>query len=278
MKDSRYAPCKILLEESIPSLIWFEDAVARYGVPTVVFDLCLIVPDIQHAADILHQRGWRLKPPGPYSFLTPPCPVQYRRLICPVRENERNQGDAFDSPETGTSLLSERTSTVLLSATEWKIPTERLHEASNNHHLPSLPVLANGLITNLLDAPDGSNVAEHLLMMLGYLYDYSSEVKTEGFENCLNLENRQFHLDCISGQLSLWTLPFARHQRQVREDIRQGHHEFRECSVARTPENRSLFKDDWNELAERLGRSHQTYEEVKAAILQEEYDDDDDEV
>ncbi|KAI1131807.1 hypothetical protein F5Y10DRAFT_232596 [Nemania abortiva] len=265
MEDPRYAPCKILLGESIPILIWLEDAVARYGVPTVVFDLHLIVPDIQHAADVLHQWGWRPELPGPFSFLFPPCPIQYSRLICPAPEDERNQGDAFDSLEAETSEpLLERTATVLLSATEWKISTERLHEVSNNHYFPPLPVLANGLVTNLLDAPDGSGLASHLSTMLAYLYDYSSEVKTEGFEHCLDLENRQFHLDCISGQLMLWTLPFARHERQVRENIRQGCHELQECSVARTQENRLLFIDAFHELADRLGRRDHAHDVAKA--------------
>ncbi|KAI1189491.1 hypothetical protein F5B17DRAFT_193055 [Nemania serpens] len=270
MEDPRYAPCKILLGESIPALIWFEDTIARYGVPTVVFDLHLIVPDIQHAADVLQQWGWRPKLPGPYSFLASPAPFQYRRLICPAPEDERNQGDALDSLEAETSEpLLERTSTVLLSATEWKISTERLHEASNNRYLPPLPVLANDLVTNLLDAPDGSALASHLSIMLAYLYRYSSEVKTEGFEHCLDLENRQFHLDCISGQLMLWTLPFARYERQVRENIRQGCHEFRKCSVARTKENRLLFIDACNELADRLRRRDYAHD-VAEPIMEED--------
>ncbi|KAI1177022.1 hypothetical protein F4777DRAFT_232886 [Nemania sp. FL0916] len=282
MENPRYAPCKILLRESIPTLIWFEDAVRRYGVPTMTFDLYLIVPDIQHAADVLHRSGWRPKPPSRYSFLVPPCPIQYSRLVRPAPEDERNrnQGDACDSSslEAETSVpLFEHNGTVLLSATEWKISTEELHEASNNYHFPPLSTLVNRLVTNWLDAPVGSQLALRLGLMLGYLYEYTSEVKTEEFKQCLELEHRQFHLDCLSGQLFMWTLPFARHERQIRENIRQGRHEFRECSVTRTKENKLLFTDTFDELAKRRCPYDYPSDVAKASMeLDDDSEEDDD--
>ena len=47
-----------LQEEGIPSVVWFEDAIGHYGVPTVVFDLYLLVSDIDAAAEVLLRRGW----------------------------------------------------------------------------------------------------------------------------------------------------------------------------------------------------------------------------
>jgi hypothetical protein len=43
---SRHWPCHILREQGIPCVVWFEDAIAFHGVPTVVFDLYIIVPEI----------------------------------------------------------------------------------------------------------------------------------------------------------------------------------------------------------------------------------------
>lgn len=68
----RHLPCAILREKGIPCLVWFEDAIAPYGVPTVVFDLHLLVPDIHEAARALFENGWadagQLK--STYHFLT----------------------------------------------------------------------------------------------------------------------------------------------------------------------------------------------------------------
>lgn len=42
-------PGRILLQHSIPTSLWFEKAIGRYGVPTVVFDLHILMPDIEQA-------------------------------------------------------------------------------------------------------------------------------------------------------------------------------------------------------------------------------------
>lgn len=39
-------------------MVWFEDAVAHYGVPIVVFDLYVLVPHIDVTTQILIQHGW----------------------------------------------------------------------------------------------------------------------------------------------------------------------------------------------------------------------------
>lgn len=45
-------------DHGVPCVVWFEDAIAHYGVPTVVFDLYILVPDISTAADVLAGAGW----------------------------------------------------------------------------------------------------------------------------------------------------------------------------------------------------------------------------
>ncbi|KAI1082145.1 hypothetical protein F5B20DRAFT_23838 [Whalleya microplaca] len=81
MELPRLAPCRILLQHSIPTSLWFEDAIGRYGVPTVVFDLHLLVPDIEQASAILRQQGWSPQPPSVYFFLHSTSSIPFQRLM-----------------------------------------------------------------------------------------------------------------------------------------------------------------------------------------------------
>ena len=55
---TRYSPCFQLHQKDIACVIWFEDAVKHYGVPTGLFNLYLLVLDIDQAAEFLVQCGW----------------------------------------------------------------------------------------------------------------------------------------------------------------------------------------------------------------------------
>lgn len=71
-RPRRHEPC---IGETFPVLYRsnFEDAIALYGVPTMVFDLHLLVPDLNEATRALMERGWTdARPPNStYSFLGP---------------------------------------------------------------------------------------------------------------------------------------------------------------------------------------------------------------
>lgn len=54
----RYKPCDILNENGVSNAVWFEDALAYYGSDTVVFDLYLLVADIQTATKLPVQAGY----------------------------------------------------------------------------------------------------------------------------------------------------------------------------------------------------------------------------
>ncbi|KAI0186716.1 hypothetical protein F4808DRAFT_446750 [Astrocystis sublimbata] len=233
MEDPRLAPCRTLLQQSIPSAVWFEDAVGRYGVPTVVFDLHLLVPDIHQAAEVLRRDNWLLEAPNHFSFLRPPCPVEFCRLV-----------PAEDDESSSSKPLYGSMGTVLLSATDWAVSTETLVEASKTNFVPPLCTIADSMIGTALDVPidlDGGPLQSRLKVMLGYLYRYSEEIKDKAFADQLAPEHRQFHLDCISGKMILWTIPFIKHERQVRDELRRGGYELRECSAVRTEENKVLF-------------------------------------
>lgn len=60
--DRRYEACRTLNASEVPCAIWFEDAIAYYGVTTVLFDLYMLVHDIDAAARVLNKAGWVLAP------------------------------------------------------------------------------------------------------------------------------------------------------------------------------------------------------------------------
>jgi hypothetical protein len=60
--EIRYSSCLVLENIGIPYVIWFEDALAHYGVPTIVFDLYVLVLDIDTAAELLLKLDGSLIP------------------------------------------------------------------------------------------------------------------------------------------------------------------------------------------------------------------------
>lgn len=55
---SRYDPCRLVQKQDITCIDWFEDATAQCGVPTVIFDIFLLVPDINATAAASNQSVW----------------------------------------------------------------------------------------------------------------------------------------------------------------------------------------------------------------------------
>lgn len=61
-------PSHILHDKGKPCAIWFDDALADYGVLTVLADLYLLVPHIQMAAEKLMKDGW-MSTPRPFNVV-----------------------------------------------------------------------------------------------------------------------------------------------------------------------------------------------------------------
>jgi hypothetical protein len=95
----RYKPCVIFNDNELPYVIWFEDALHYYGVLTVVFDLYILVTDIDIAADCLIKAGWTVDTQSPRRIGSVEVKTQQQRLISPDGQ----------------------TTTVLL-ASDWKFP------------------------------------------------------------------------------------------------------------------------------------------------------------
>lgn len=243
---SRHYPCYLLQESKIPCVVWFEDALARYGVPTVVFDLYILVQDIDAAAQVLLRSGWMLSPNTKTKMINGVLNTRHRRFV-PPRVNDEPDAPApklqtaprEQSPPLLPSQKPPRqtTTTILLPAADWNytFPDNLPNITSATTFYPSLPDLLDALIDNYLDAdPDKDRLWTHLGCQVGYLYLYVPAVKERSFASQLKYEHRQFHLDKLSGMST--GAPFTRHQRTIREKLRQGTWELKTCSTERSDE------------------------------------------
>ncbi|KAH6624536.1 hypothetical protein B0J18DRAFT_428568 [Chaetomium sp. MPI-SDFR-AT-0129] len=212
----RYEPCLALRARDIPCLVWFEDALASYGVPTVVFDLYLLVPDIDEAANALAEKGWT--DAGPQTATSHPlkAPIPQRRLNPP----NFTPPDWKPRPGPPSTEPPGPTTTVLLPATDWNVPVEKLRLSSLEDFIPPLALLLDALIDSLLDAPLGTLLWLRLNTYVSYLYGNCASLKTQDFATNLQLDHRQFHYDALSKWIS--GIPFLREQRQIRDEIREG--------------------------------------------------------
>ncbi|KAI1124989.1 hypothetical protein F5Y10DRAFT_248059 [Nemania abortiva] len=244
MGNPRYAPCRILLERSIPSMVWMEDAVARYGVPIVVFDLHLIVPGIDKASAILRESGWSYYTPSCYPFLSDTTSKRWKCLLSPPVEDTSPVNDSSPTAlPLPTKIPAERVATVLFSAAEWGIAEDTLNNAIGNKFFPLLPMLIDTLIDGLLDAPIEGGLYTHICIVMGYLYRYVPQLQDKAFADQLDPVHRQFHFDCVSKQFMGWAIPSVKHERIVRDMIRTGKYELTDCSAFWKDDNQILFDD-----------------------------------
>lgn len=207
---TRLHPCLLLQKAGIPCVIWFEDALAFYGVPTGVFSLYLLVSDHEQAGQILAQHGWTDASEPPESlthFLLWHPEIPRRRLNPPPLK-------------AASPSLFPLVSTVLLPAADWNFPaSELVWAAADNRFYPSLSTLIDCLISKLLDAPHRSRLQDTMAMYLMYLYDHVESLKHRSFIEKISYENRRLHSDAVAG-LPVGTLPMIEHERQVRDQLR----------------------------------------------------------
>lgn len=218
---TRNEPCEILRRGGVACLLWLEDAIANYNVPTCVFDRYLLVSDLDDAARRLHRAGWIDvgMDARPRSFLTrPPQTIQYLYLDPPtVKEKEPS--------ETMTGLMMPPlpegplppTRTILLSASDFSVSIERLLPGLllHDHFIPPLAFLVDGLISGVLDAPPESPLDRRLYIQLVYLYAHCRDMDSPELIGQLRPENRQFHIDALTGP-SVGKSPLIAWGRQVK--------------------------------------------------------------
>jgi hypothetical protein len=220
-RDIRLRAARHLRDANISCVVWFEDAVAHYQVPTGLFDLYLLVPDINTACQVLQQHGFSMIPQAKgrigNAFV---CSPQLR-LACP------------DRPAKTHGWLP--SAVVLLPAALWAYDLDRhdklLHLRDQVDALyPVLPHLVDAFIDGMLDFEENA-LREPLGLHLSYLYQYTPELRGRKFANQLREDNRQFHNDIISGMM-LGTLAVIVHEREVRNQLRTGLRSVSDCSTS----------------------------------------------
>jgi hypothetical protein len=223
--DPRRQPCRTLRDHGIPSVAWFEDAVAAHGAPTVVFDVYLLVPDLAQATAVLGQNGWPEIPQkqGKIGNVDLDLARFPQRRLRP--EAPHSDGDDW--------------TVVLLPSRDWCYDLTADHCCPSDDFIPPLPALVDALIESLLDCPSMS-LRAWINLHLAYLYGNAIVLKNKAFAEQLRYEHRQYHLDICAGMF-YGTHPFYVHQREVRQALREGRHDLANCSAPRS--NEDLFND-----------------------------------
>ncbi|CZR55636.1 uncharacterized protein PAC_05524 [Phialocephala subalpina] len=233
---TRFQPCYLLRDSNIPCVIWGEDAVGYYGVPTVVFSFYILVPDIDQAAEVLIQRGWHLEDSAQTKFGNIPLRSAHHHLTPPidVTQNEPAWSPGMGPPPPPSKKPPGPTTTILLPASEWNFTFPSIIES----FFPPLPELLDALIDKLLDGPLTDGIWNQLTVLIAYLYGYVPALKEKSFAEHLKYEHRQYHYDALSG-MTTGTVPFILHEREIRDALREGRFQLCDCSADQ--EDESLF-------------------------------------
>ncbi|KAK2873475.1 hypothetical protein FQN49_002331 [Arthroderma sp. PD_2] len=223
----RYLACCLLKESGIPCYLWAEDALAYYGVPTVVFDIQIVVNDIKKAADALIEKGWH------------PPPADFKPRYIDIAES------TYYLVEPHVKSVDNFHSVVALTAaSDWRVKLPDLKTQKGWHSqrtarwpfIPPLNQLLDSFIGRWLDTPDAHNFfRSHIRCFIGYLYGNVPILKRREFADYLKVEHRQYHFDIIAG-VSYTRDPFRIHSRKIRDSILRGEYELCECSVSRDDE------------------------------------------
>ncbi|KAL2015870.1 hypothetical protein VTK56DRAFT_4667 [Thermocarpiscus australiensis] len=180
----RYTACELLYKAGIPAAVWLEDALSYHGVPTLVFDLFLLVPDVDAAAQVLVSSGYTRGQPS----LALRAIRQFDNLYNPPQTTTREDRGSIPGPDV-----------VLLPAGEWfyQLPATT---AEMTDWFPTLPQLLTSLIGKWLSLEEEeSDLRLRIAIFIGYIYSYVDAVKAPGFEQQLPREYRVFHSDQVQG-------------------------------------------------------------------------------
>jgi hypothetical protein len=174
--DKRYNACQILEAAGLDFAIWLEDLLVHYDSDTVVFDLNILVHDVNSASTALHQTGYHdTEPDDSFNFMP----------------------DAF----RGCRLSSDKdpTTITLLSAEAWQFQ-------SKFRAWPPLYDFLDTIMDIWLSIPVSEygiqlGFALHLFCWLSYCYklkDFNGmAVNTTEYAEFLRSEHRELHYDII---------------------------------------------------------------------------------
>lgn len=231
--DDRLLPCRALCDKGVPCAVWFEDAIAHYGVPTVLFDLFVLVTDIELAAHELIELGWvpTLRPPKVGNAT---IQREMRSLVSAHTTGAKTLNEEIEDPNPPGS-----NGVVLLPAADWNyvLPDKIDISQGAMAFFPPLSGLLDALIDSMLDAPCNSTMLHiHLVCQISYLYEYVAALGKRNFAEKLKPEHRQYHIDVLAG-MNTSSISFKEHERKIRDAIKDGAYELRDCSVSKDNED-----------------------------------------
>ncbi|KAL4792444.1 hypothetical protein BDV19DRAFT_380818 [Aspergillus venezuelensis] len=235
-----------LLEENrILYVIWFEDALHYYGVPTVVFGLYLLVFDLNIAAECLSTGGWVVDAQSVPRIGN--AEVVNPRVLQLQSPNSKTRLVLLQASNWKSSLTAD--SVLERPSLERVLRGDGVKPGPSDQQLsfPQLPDLLDSLIDSWLAEPSIENpgLSLHLAVQFSYLYEHVPALSERSFAERLRYEHRQFHYDVVAG-MDAGTIPFREHQRTIRDALLRGEYELRDCSA---PDNKDLF-DPWHRLRE----------------------------
>lgn len=220
---ARIEPCEVLRRDGLASVLWLEDAIANYNVPTVVFQLHLLVSNPNDAAKSLRLAGWTDVETNAQIGL---FGINFHHIQCiyldpPTMEEEHETTPGLPPPVRKGPPPATRT--VLLSAQDCNAPIEPLLSGNPPQcdTIPPLWFLVDGLISGVLDAPAESRLEKRLALQLVYLYSHCNEMRSPKLIEQLRLENRQFHIDALTGP-SVGKAPLIAWNRRIRRQLQDG--------------------------------------------------------
>ncbi|WEW60897.1 hypothetical protein PRK78_006385 [Emydomyces testavorans] len=254
-RDPRYEPCDTLIHHGIPCRVWCEDVLAVYGVPTVVFDLFVLVPDPDEAAETLVAKagGYVRTQANPRYARIPQLSREAPRLVRAVSsaseaggaESESGLGlsrSLSSSSGSGSSKAKsgfaeyeqaddvEAVGVVLLSATEWgyELPADGV-----DYLVPDLWEYLDCIVAIWLDLDEGHReFRDHLGIHIGYCSTYVDEVWTPEFFGMIRREHRHLLFELLAsrvghegvGPAQLLKPEYQQYHRRIRDQIRAGEH------------------------------------------------------
>lgn len=228
VEDSRFSPCRVLYEAGVPCVIWGEDALTAYDIPTIVFDLFLLVHDPESAASVLVSHGFNRTTPSPRFYDIPQMSDDVPRLAQIPASAVHDTADLPEADDVNAPGV------ILLPAKYWLYKLPRTVDEMDSF-IPPMSTLLNTLINVWIDLPvDDILLREHIATHIGYFYLYNQEIRKPGFENELATENRQVHFELLRGNdspyVALMTKKCQEYHRNVRNQIRLGQYEPRKAT------------------------------------------------
>ncbi|KAJ5899521.1 hypothetical protein N7495_004265 [Penicillium taxi] len=195
-KNPRYKPCDCLLRVGIPCKIWGEDVLFYHGVPTLVFDLFILVSDPEASRQLV-SHGYIRTTPNKRFIKIPELSSQAPRLVLAekIMEIPSMTSDATGLLQADDTVLP---GVVLLSATEWNYSLP--HSLADLQELiPSLHEYFDSIVEKWMDlTANMHSLRRYLAIHIHYHSVYLDEFWTKEFENEIRLEHRQLLFDIMA--------------------------------------------------------------------------------